>query len=152
MLLWFYLMLTSPSSLTLVPPRQVWYSLIFVFMMGKHQSGELCWLVTALVISACVSVETSYRGKDLLFLEQILLSKSRPHFEVNRVTGVSLRGRSWGFSPSTQALSPTYILEICIGVVWKRYEIPRLLCLDPRVPKMVMKPLGSILERRNLPL
>ena len=41
------------------------------------------------------------------------------------VHGVSLRGRRWGVSPSTGALSPAYILEICIGVVWKTYEIPR---------------------------
>ena len=58
------------------------------------------------------------------------------------LTGVSLRGGRWGFSPSIQALSPAYILEICIGVVWKTYEIPHLLCLDPWVPKKLMKPLS----------
>ena len=60
-------------------------------------------------------------------------------------TEVSLRGGNWGFSLSTRALSPAYILEICIGVVWKTYEIPRLLCLDHRVSKMLMKalPIGA---------
>ena len=46
-----------------------------------------------------------------------------------------------GIFPFYSGLIPCHILEICIGVVWKTYEIPHLLCLDPRVPKMLMKPL-----------
>ena len=48
------------------------------------------------------------------------------------------------YSDIRQIFSPAYILEICIGAVWKIYEIPRLLCLDPRVPKMLMKPLNKM--------
>ena len=59
------------------------------------------------------------------------------------IPGVSLRGGRWGFFPSTRALSPACILEICTGFIWKTYEIPRLLCLDPWVPKILMKPLLS---------
>ena len=64
-------------------------------------------------------------------------------------SGVSFRGGRWGFSTSTWALTPTYILEICIGVVWKTYEIPRLLCLDPRVPKMLIKSLVRMYVEKN---
>ena len=51
--------------------------------------------------------------------------------------GVSLRGGRLGFSPSTRALSPAYILEICIGVVWKTYEIPTYFALTPPAAKNV---------------